>query len=90
MTHIKLYRRGEGCEMPDGSEYLMVLARQVDTDGNWLSTEVQSFQSICQLREALREIVATRDGIVIRGSSQFWQLAQELGLPVLTAEWGKL
>lgn len=90
MTHVKLIRRGEGCQVPDDADYLLVVAREVDANGEWVPTDVRALPTLPQLKEALREIIATGDGIVVHGTSRFERLANELGLRPLTSEWGQL
>ena len=89
-VHVKLYGRGERCEVPDGAEYLMVVAYGLDSNGNWLPSRVSTAKSYPELKDKLRDIAAAAGGVVVQGSSQFGRLAKELGLPLLTAEWGKL
>jgi len=78
MNFIRLYRQGE-CEVPDGDDYVMVTATEIDTAGNWVMSSVRSFQTWEQLRDALRTLVVSGDDVVIRGSSYFDRLAAELG-----------
>lgn len=90
MNHIKLYRQGKGCEMPDGSEYLMVIAHQIDAQGEWVSTDIQLFGTWHELQIAIREMVASGEGIVVRASPYFEGLANDLGLTLVISEWGNL
>ena len=90
MKFIKVYQFGEGCQIPDNKKYLLVSASQVDASGEWVSDSIQTFDNQHQVREALRPIVTSGDGVVIRGSDHFERLAQELGLPRLISEWGCL
>ena len=59
-----------------------------DGHGDWLAASVQSFQTLPQLKEALREIVATGETIAVQGTNHFERLANELGLCRLASEWG--
>lgn len=87
MNLIRLYKRGEGCVIPDGDDYLMVTADGVDADGNWITTAAQSFRSWNELRSALHEMVASGETIVVRASLHFERLARELGLTWMVGEW---
>jgi hypothetical protein len=89
MKHINIYRRGEGCEIPNGKEYLLILASDLDANGNWIPTKTQSFETLLELRKALHEIMASGEGIIIQASADFGCLADELGLSLLVAEWGE-
>ena len=71
-------------------DYLLVIAHEMDCHGNWLPMEIQSFQTLAQLKCGLLGIMTAAERIVIRAPSQFNQLAEDLGLKLLTAEWGRL
>ena len=90
LTHVKLYRRGEGCEMPDDAQFLIVVSQGFDANGELLPVHVQTAQTFPQLKEQLREIAANTGSFVIKASGHFERLALELGLRHLTSEWGKL
>jgi hypothetical protein len=89
-TYVKLHRRDEHCEIADGHDYLMVISHQMDGSGDWLPSEVQSVRSIRELKEVLREIVASSDSVVVKASEWFEHAASGLGLRHLTTEWGRL
>ena len=89
ITHLKLFKRGE-CSIPEGHEYLMVVSHDLGADGNWDPIRVESFQTINELKNAIRAILAVGDGLAIRASGQFEWLALELKLPLLSAEWSNL
>lgn len=36
MTKIKIFRRVEGCEIPNNAEFLLVIANDIDAGGEWL------------------------------------------------------
>jgi hypothetical protein len=88
MIYIMIHKQGG--ESPNGGDYLLVMAREMDCHGNWIATEVQSFQTLEQLECGLMGIVTASERIVIRAPSQLSQLAEDLGLQPLTAEWGRL
>jgi len=90
MKIIRLYGNGEGCQIPENKNYLMVSATQLDASGEWMPTLTQSYDNLPALRDALQPLVLSGDGVVIRGSNQFEPLADELGLPRLTSDWGCL
>jgi len=89
-THVKVFRRGEHCEIPDGCDYLMVVSHQWNDNGDWLPSEVRAVQSVRELKEVLRQIVATSDSVVVKASGWFEHIASGLGLHHLTTEWGRL
>ena len=90
MNVIKLYKLGEGCQIPENKNYLLVSSSQMDASGEWVPDSAQAYDSMPALREALRPMVASGDGVIIRGSDHFEPLAAELGLSRLTSEWGCL
>jgi len=90
MYLIQLYRNGEGCQIPDNNNYLMLSATQLDASGEWMPDSIQAYDNLPALRAALLPIVTSGDGVVIRGSDHFQPLADELGLPRLNSEWGCL
>jgi hypothetical protein len=75
--------------MPNGAEYLMAVSTQLDATGDWIPSRIRTAANYYELQKSLREIVGTDGAIVIHGSGKFMRLAQELGMPMLTAEWGK-
>lgn len=87
---IKIFRRGEHCEIPDECGYLMVISHQMDGNGDWLTADVKAVQSIRELKEALRQMVASSGGVVIKASPWFEHMASSLGLRQLNSEWGRL
>lgn len=91
-THVKLYRRGESCVVipDDTAEFLMVIAQELDADGEWFPSRVLTAHDYSQLKASLREIIAATDGVVVQAAGWFGPLALELGLGHLTSEWGKL
>ena len=89
-THVKVFRRGEHCGIPDGCDYLMVISHQMDGNGDWLPSEVRAVQSVRELKEVLRQIVATTDSVVIKAAVWCEHIAAGLGLRHLTTEWGRL
>lgn len=90
MPRLKLYRRGERCQVPEGSEYIMVVSEGFDEEGNWIPTEAQTFKTMSQMKDTVRQIAAKASGIVVQASPQFAELAKELKLATLTVEWGCL
>ena len=90
MTHIKLFKSGKGCQVPANGDYLMVTSHEVDNQGNWVPSKVQSFRTFRQLKTGIRGIAADGESIVIQASDHFRKLASDLGLLHLTSEWGNL
>ena len=90
MTHVKLCQRRQGCGLPEGEEYLIVISHEVDCYGIWLPSHTKSFQTFSPLKEALRGIAANGGGMVLQASGEFDPSALELGLRRLTSEWGNL
>ena len=88
MNFIKLYRRGEGCEMPKGKNHLMITAYGVDEHGNWFPSHEQSFKTWKELGNELRGITASGGRTVVRASGHFRRLTRKLGLKPLASEWG--
>ena len=88
MPRLKLYRRGERCQVPEGNEYIMVVSDGFDEEGNWIPTEALAFQTMLQMKDTVRQIVAKSNGVVVQASPQFAEMAQELGLATMTVEWG--
>ena len=87
MKFIKLFKCGEGCVIPDDDNYLMVLATDIDANGEWVPNGIRSFKTWAELKDALKELVATKGPKVVRASVHFQQLAGELGLTPLVSEW---
>jgi hypothetical protein len=73
-----------------GGDYLLVIAHEMDCYGNWMANEVQSFQSLEQLKDGLLGIMNAAERIVIRAPSQFGRLVEDLGLQLVAGEWGRL
>jgi hypothetical protein len=90
MRYIKLIKPSEGGETSPNEPYQLLLASQLDANGEWLTDSVQTYESLPRLRDALQGIIATANGIVIRASNHFDPLAAELGLRPLISEWGCL
>ena len=87
MNFIRLYKKGESCLIPDGGNYLLVLARDLDANGVWIPTQAQTTRTLPELKTTLGSFMAD-GGLVVQASGHFGKLAQELGLPLLRAEWG--
>ena len=87
MTFIRLYQRDEGCEIPEGYQYLMVVSEAVDSNGNWIPARVQHFRVIPQVWMALNRIQQNDDEIVVQASANFSGLAMKMGLRMVFAEW---
>jgi hypothetical protein len=90
MSFVHLYAKGEGCEIPKGSQFLMVVSQQVDPQGNWIPDHVLAFTSISQVRLAIRKFLRTESQVVIRASAAFSGIAKAMGLRLLSSEWGSL
>ena len=86
MINIRIHKCDGVGELPGDDDYQIVIARQVDDQGEWLTRDVQSFRTLPQLKAGLVELMADADGVVIEASAQFGPLAQELGLSLLRAE----
>ena len=71
-------------------DYLLVIAHEMDCHGNWLASEVQSFQTLEQLKCGLIGIMNANERILIRAPSQFNQLVEDLGPKLVAGEWGRL
>ena len=90
MIQIQLFKRGEGCEVPEDNQYLMATADSIDEHGQWLGKKSESFKTMRELKSTLREIVAMADSVVIKASGHFERIARELRLEHLASEWGRL
>ena len=71
-------------------DYLLVIAHEMDGYGNWMANEVQSFQTLEQLKGGLLGIMTAAERIVIKAQSQFGRLVEDLGLQLVAGEWGRL
>jgi hypothetical protein len=89
-AYVKIFRRGEHTEIPEGNDYLVVVSHQWSDNGDWLPSEVRAVQSVRDLKEVLRQIVATTDSVVIKAAAWCEHIAAGLGLRHLTTEWGRL
>ncbi len=90
MTFIQLYHRLDACEIPDGSEYLMLISHEVDANGNWIPVRVDAVKNKHELRAVLRDLCLSGDRFVIRCSSNLCGVVEKLGIPMLSSEWGVL
>jgi hypothetical protein len=88
MIYIMIHK--QEAESPDGGEYLLVIAHEMDCYGNWMATEVQSFHTLEQLQGGLMGIMTAAERIVIRAPSQFGRLVEDLGLELARGEWCRL
>jgi len=88
MTHIRIHVRGDGCEIPDGKWFLVVVSEDIDGDGNWIPFRMESLNRMTDLQHILKRYLDTGDKVVIRASGGFSTLATKLGLPLLVGEWG--
>jgi len=87
MKYIQVFAEGR-VEIPNGDPYLLVISEQVDDNGDWISSKVETLKDNSALRQRLREIQNTGDRFVIRASWGFAKYADELGLPLVWGEWG--
>ena len=90
MKYIRIHEPGSGVEIPEGKRLLMVVAEELDGQGNWVPSRIQSFCSVTELVVGLKECLATGDGVVIRAPGGFNGVANTLGLRMLCGEWGVL
>ena len=86
MSVIQIHKRGDGWAIPDGDNYLIRSPAKVQADSNGFPTEVRSFRTWAELRNALREMVASDPDLVVRASLEFEPLAKELGFTWMVAE----
>ncbi|MHC1769087.1 MAG: hypothetical protein AB9869_33195 [Verrucomicrobiia bacterium] len=89
MTFIQLYANGQ-VDIPNGDQYLLVISEELDGEGNWVPSRVETVRDNSALRQRLKEIRNTGDRFVIRASWGFQKYADELGLPLVWGEWGLL
>ena len=90
MTFIRLYQQSDGCEMPAGHRFLIVISEQMDEQGNWVPARTASFTGITQLHRALKALVDAGDKVVIRASTSFCGIPERMGFSPLFGEWGVL
>jgi len=68
----------------------MVVAEQVDCNGNWIPSQFHSLATTAELVTELKKYLDTGEPVVIHAPAGFHNLATELGLPLLRGEWGLL
>ena len=90
MKYIHIHEPGHGIEIPSGKRLLMVVAENIDADGNWVPSRTESFFTVTELVASLKRYLANGEGVVIRAPSGFSGVAKTLGLPMIYGEWGVL
>jgi len=74
--------------MPEGVEFLMVVAHGTDAEGTWFPSYTQTAQNYSEVKQQLLSIIAAADSVVVQASDAFDRLAFELGLRRQKTEWG--
>lgn len=87
IAHIKLVCRDDGCSMPNNAEYLLVVANEVDTSGNWLPHHTLSIADQKELVFTLRQIANTTGTVFIEASDRFAEVALKMNFPLISGQW---
>jgi hypothetical protein len=90
MTFIQVYHAVDGCEIPEGHDYLMVVSYEVDANGNWIPSRIEPVTNSQELRGIIRKLFQSGDKFVIRCSRNLWGIPAKMGIPMLHCEWGVL
>lgn len=90
MTFLHVYHAVDGCEIPEGHDYLTVLSHEVDAFGNWVPSRIEPVKNNHDLRVVLRSLYQSGDRFVIRCSRNLWGIPAKMGIPMLDSEWGVL
>jgi len=84
MTFITLYHEVDGCEIPKGYEYLMVVSHEVDANGNWIPSRVEPVKNNQELQTFFRNLMQSGEKFVIRVSCNLRGIPARLGISVQT------
>lgn len=89
MKFIKIFARGEGCQIPRGFNFLLVAADQFDAHGEWVTTAPLCFKTQDDLWRTLKLVASKGEPFTIKGSPRFRRMAKRLKCDLKTCEWTK-